>query len=47
MVRKTRTIEPNLERHQQYQFFVDQYVATYPQMADLMHSMTRHIAVKK
>jgi ribulokinase len=44
MVRKTRTIEPNADRHAQYQFFVDQYVATYPQMAALMHGMTRHIA---
>ena len=44
MVRTTRTIEPNAERHEKYQFFVDQYIATYPQMKDLMHGVAHHVA---
>lgn len=44
MVRVVRQIEPNAERHEQYQFYVDKYINTYPQMQELMHSMTRHIA---
>ena len=44
MVRRTRTIQPSSERHQAYQYYVDQYIATYPQMEALMHSMTRHVA---
>lgn len=44
MVRVTRTIEPNKEAHDAYQFYVDKYVATYPQMQELMHDMTRHVA---
>ncbi len=44
MVRKTETIEPNVERHEQYKFFVDKYIRTYPQMQELMHEVTRHTA---
>ncbi len=44
MVRTTTTIEPNQERHEAYRFFADSYISTYPQMQDIMHSMTRHIA---
>ena len=35
---------PNKEVHEEYQFYVDQYVATYPQMRDLMHTMADHVA---
>lgn len=44
MVRIKSRIEPNQERHEAYRFFADKYIATYPQMQDLMHDMTRHIA---
>ncbi len=44
MVRTTQTIEPDQERHQAYRFFADRYIETYPQMQDVMHKMTRHIA---
>jgi sugar (pentulose or hexulose) kinase len=47
MVRVTDRIEPNPERHEQYQFFVDKYICTYPQMQELMHDMCRHIAKQK
>jgi FGGY-family pentulose kinase len=44
MVRKTRTIQPDAARHEQYRYYVDQYIATYPQMESLMHEMARHVA---
>ncbi|MCS7259196.1 MAG: FGGY family carbohydrate kinase [Anaerolineae bacterium] len=44
MVRVTERIIPNPATHEAYQFFVDKYINTYPQMRDLMHEMTRHIA---
>ena len=47
MVRVTDRIEPNPVTHEQYQFFVDKYINTYPQMEELMHSMTRHIAQER
>ncbi len=44
MVHTERTIEPNEEAHEAYQFYMDRYIETYPQMKDLMHEMTRHEA---
>ncbi len=44
MVRTTGCFEPNQEAHEAYQFYVDQYIATYPQMRDLMHAMANHVA---
>ncbi len=46
MVRVRDRIEPNLEMHEAYQFYVDKYIATYPQMQELMHSMVRHVAAR-
>ena len=44
MVHTERTIEPNQEAHEAYQFYVDRYVETYPQMKESMHNMSRHEA---
>jgi FGGY-family pentulose kinase len=44
MVRIVNCFEPNLEAHEAYRFYVDQYIATYPQMRDLMHTMADHVA---
>jgi ribulose kinase len=44
MVHTERTIEPNAEAHEAYQFYVDRYVETYPQMKESMHKMSRHEA---
>lgn len=44
MVHVERQIEPDQKRHEEYQFFVDKYVETYPQMKDLMHETVRHVA---
>jgi len=42
MVHVERQIEPDAERSEQYQFYVDKYVETYPQLRELLHDMTRH-----
>jgi FGGY-family pentulose kinase len=44
MVRIKSQILPNADAHIAYCFYVEQYAATYPQMRDLMHTMTRHVA---
>ena len=44
MVHVERTIEPDRGRHEEYQFYVDRYIETYPQMKDLMHKTVRHVA---
>jgi ribulokinase len=43
MVHITGRIEPNPEMHRAYQFYVEQYIATYPQLQDLMHQTVRHV----
>jgi FGGY-family pentulose kinase len=44
MVHTERTIEPDAGRHQEYQFYLDRYIETYPRMKDLMHETVRHVA---
>src|SRR5947209_2588360 len=44
MVHPARWIEPDPARHQEYQFYVDKYIATYPQMRELTHDMVQHVA---
>ncbi len=44
MVRRTHTIMPDAARHEAYRYYVDQYIATYPQMQALMQGMVRHEA---
>lgn len=44
MVHTERTIEPDEARHEEYRFYVEKYVQTYPKMKDLMHEMVRHVA---
>ena len=43
MVHTERTIEPDPARHEEYAFWVDRYIETYPQMKDLMHKSVRHV----
>lgn len=31
------------ERHEEYMFYMDKYVRTYPRMKDLMHETVRHV----
>ena len=44
MVHVERSIEPDQERHEEYQFYVDKYVETYPRMRELVHDVSRHEA---
>ncbi|MGH3089417.1 MAG: hypothetical protein ACRDSJ_19160 [Rubrobacteraceae bacterium] len=44
MVHTERSIEPNQEAHEAYQFYLERYIETYPQMKELMHKMSRHVA---
>jgi FGGY-family pentulose kinase len=44
MVHTERTIKPDQERHEEYKFYVDKYIETYPQMKELMHETVRHVA---
>ena len=47
MVHTSHRIEPDQQRHQEYQFYVEKYIATYPQMRDLMHDVAQHVAGRK
>lgn len=42
MVRVKNRIEPNLEQHEAYKFYVDQYIKTYPPLQELIHATVRH-----
>jgi FGGY-family pentulose kinase len=44
MVRVRDRIEPNREAHDAYRFYVDQYIATYPRLQDLIQATSRHVA---
>jgi sugar (pentulose or hexulose) kinase len=44
MVHIERTIEPDPARHEEYKFYVDRYIETYPRMKEAMHMTTRHVA---
>lgn len=46
MVHTSYSIEPNAQRHQEYQFYVEKYIATYPLMSDMMHDLARHVGGK-
>ena len=44
MVSVERTIEPDPDRHEQYRFYVDRYVETYPLLKDVIHRTVEHVA---
>ncbi|HXP15159.1 MAG TPA: FGGY-family carbohydrate kinase [Actinomycetes bacterium] len=44
MVHVERTIDPDPERHERYGFFMDRYTELYPQVKDVMHKVTSHVA---
>ncbi|TMC97299.1 MAG: hypothetical protein E6J11_10485 [Chloroflexi bacterium] len=47
MVHTSHRIEPDQQRHEEYEFYVDKYIATYAQMRDLMHDVAQHVARRK
>ncbi len=44
MVQVERTLEPDPVRHEEYKFYLERYVETYPRMMDAMHKLVRHVA---
>lgn len=44
MVREKARIEPNMEAHAEYSFFLDQYMALYPKVQKLTHEIVDHIS---
>jgi sugar (pentulose or hexulose) kinase len=44
MVHTERIIEPDPAAYEEYQFYVDKYVETYPRMRELMHETVQHVA---
>ena len=44
MVHDKETIAPNPERHEEYKFWVDQYIKIHPAMRDLQHAVADHLA---
>ena len=43
MVKIREKIEPDRATHEEYRFYVDQYIATYDRLSDLMHGMIDRI----
>jgi FGGY-family pentulose kinase len=44
MVHTANTIEPNMDAHEEYQFYVDKYIDTYPRVREPIHEMVDHLA---
>lgn len=44
MVKLSKTYEPNPESHEEYLFYVDKYIRTWPQLRDLVHETVAHAA---
>ena len=44
MVHEAEVIEPNKDKHEQYQFYLQQYMDAWPQMAELTHKTVDHIS---
>ena len=43
MVTVERTIEPDAARHEEYRFYVDRYIETFPLLRDTIHKTVRHV----
>ncbi len=43
MVHTDRVVEPDQARHDEYAFYLDKYIQSYPAMKDLMHQTVRHV----
>lgn len=46
MVHEVDRLEPDLDRHEEYQFYLDKYCESYPQLRDLTHQVVDHEAAK-
>jgi hypothetical protein len=43
MVHEREHIEPDMEKHDRYAFYADQYCEQYPLMQDLIHRTVDHV----
>jgi ribulose kinase len=43
MVHDSETLEPDAERHREYEFFLEQYVKRYPRIREFVHDVARHV----
>ena len=43
MVHEADVIEPNMEVHEEYKFYLQQYMDAYPQMQELTHKTVDHL----
>ncbi len=44
MVHTERVLEPNQDRHEEYQFWLERYIEAYPAIKDVQHTTVRHLA---
>ena len=44
MVHETERIEPNPKTHEEYQFYLQKYMESYPAMQELTHEVVDHVA---
>ena len=44
MVHEIDVLEPDPERHEEYQFYLDKYCDTFPQLQSMIHEMVDHEA---
>lgn len=42
MVRIDKTYRPNMENHKEYQFYMERYMETWPQMREIVHKTVDH-----
>ena len=47
MVHEVDTLQPNTDRHEEYQFYLDEYCAAYPALREEIHKVVDHEAAKK
>jgi sugar kinase, putative xylulose kinase len=46
MVHERERIEPDAEKHEQYEFYADQYCRQFPLVQDLIHDTVDHVAAE-
>lgn len=46
MTQITGVYKPDMQRHQEYQFYVRKYQETYQQLKGIMHDVSQHVAVR-
>ncbi|PID98343.1 MAG: xylulose kinase [Actinobacteria bacterium] len=46
MVHTVSTLEPDMARHEEYKFYVDKYINTFPSLREDMHEMVDHEAAR-